>query len=479
MRNYIFLLVAAMFCAATVNAQSKDFSGSWQGKMDIGKQITIIFHFKKAGDSYTGTLDCPEQNAKGVPLNNVTVKGDSVTAELKVSNVIYAGVLTGDSTVDGKWQQGGGAIALNVKRIPDVKPVALKRPQTPVPPYNYNSEDVEYDNADKSVHFGATFTYPKTGSNFPTAILITGSGSQDRDETILGHKPFAVLADYLTKKGYAILRIDDRGTGKTTGSLINVTSADFAKDIEAGLAYVKTRNEVNKNKLGLIGHSEGGVIAPMVAAEHKEIDFIVLWAGPMIGGLKTNTEQNGFSLRKAGIDSVAVEAFKQLHSKELSQYAVSADISALHVNVKRVYDEWRKQQPANVLTALGASDSTVVGMTLNNLYDGLYSNSWMRFFITHDFAADLAKVHCRVLALNGDLDTQVDAAANLQLIDDILGKNNPHNPYTIVKLKGLNHLFQTAVTGDVGEYGTIEETIAPQALKTIGDWMGANVMNRK
>lgn len=471
------LLVAATLATVSAGAQLKDFSGSWQGKMDIGKPITIIFHFIKKGGAYTGTLDCPEQNAKGVQLTTITVKGDSVMAELKAANVVYAGSLTGDSTIAGKWMQGGSEVTLNVKQVKEMSAVAEK-PQTPKPPFPYNTEDVEYDNADRSVHFGATFTYPKTGGTFPTAILITGSGQQDRDETVMGHKPFAVLADYLTKKGYAVLRVDDRTIGKTTGSLANVTSADFAKDVEAGLAYLKTRSEVNKKKIGLIGHSEGGVIAPMVAATHTEIDFVVLWAAPVIGGLNTNVEQNGHSLLKAGINDDAVNAFKQLHAKELALFATSPNVNALNMEVKKVYEDWKRRQPSATLTALYAGDSSIVGKSIYEIYDGLYNLAWMRFFIMHNFAADLAKVHCKVLAVNGELDQQVDAKTNLAAIDSILKQNN-NRAYAVIPLKGLNHLFQTAVTGDVSEYSVIQETIAPQALKTIRDWMDDNVLNRK
>jgi fermentation-respiration switch protein FrsA (DUF1100 family) len=204
----------------------------------------------------------------------------------------------------------------------------------------------------------------------------------------------------------------------------------------------------------------------------------VLWGAPMIGGLKTNVEQNAHSLKNAGIDSASVEAFKQLHTKALSSFATASDVTALNTTIRQVFDEWRKHQPANVLSALAAGDSTVVGQGIYAIYDGLYKINWMRFFITHNFAADLAKVHCNVLAVNGGLDQQVDAKANLAAIDSVLKKNNNHG-YAIVALKGLNHLFQTAGTGDVSEYETIEETIAPQALKTIGDWMDANVLNKK
>ncbi len=475
----VAIFLAAIILASQLHAQTKDFTGAWAGKMNAGKEVTIIFHFtKKADGSYAGTLDSPDQNVKGIALSSVAVNGDSLVAALAAGGVTYRSMLTADTILTGTWAQRGASLPLVLKHAAEKEVAEIRKPQTPVPPFSYNSEDVEYDNADKSVHFGATFTFPKTGGTFPTAILITGSGQQDRDETILGHKPFAVLADYLTKKGYAILRVDDRGMGKTTGTLVNVTSADFAKDVEAGLAYIKTRPEVDKTKIGLIGHSEGGNIAPMVAAENKDIYFIVLWAGAIEGGLITNVEQNAHSLLRAGLDSVSVNAFKQLHTKELSLFAKDANTQTLDPDIKKVFDTWRAKQPANVLSTLHITDSSFIGQNIYAAYHSLYNLAWMRFFISHNFAADLARVRCKVLALNGDLDQQVNAQRNLSLIDSVLKANNNHK-YSTVHLKGLNHLFQTAVTGDVSEYASIQETIAPQALQAIGDWMDIKVLHAR
>jgi len=473
------MALAVLFFTAQLTAQTRDFSGTWQGTMNAGREITILFHFIKGKDAtYSGTMDVPLQSAKGIIINKITVTGDSLVATISAANIVFKSAATNDSTLDGHWLQGGANLPLVLHHIVQQQVAEILKPQTPVPPFAYNSDSVEYDNADRSVHFGATFTSPKTGGSFPTALLITGSGQQDRDETIFGHKPFAVLADYLTKKGYAVLRIDDRGIGKTTGTLKDVTSADFAADVEAGIAYLKTRPDVDKSKIGLIGHSEGGAIAPMVAAKHPELNFIVLWAGPLAGGLKINVEQNGYSLQKAGIDDASVNAFKQLHTKELMLFDKAADVSSLNIQVKKVYGSWKEKQPDSVLNNLHATDTAIVGKSIYAIYDGLYDLAWMRFFIIHDFAADLAKVHCNVLAINGDMDKQVDAAMNLHVVDSVLKKNGSHTYKTVV-LKGLNHLMQPATTGDVAEYATIDITIAPEALKTIGDWLDAAVLGKK
>lgn len=475
MRNTILMVPLLLLCALG-KAQTKNMAGIWEGSLHAGVQIHLLFNFtQSAPDSLTGTMDSPDQHVKGMALTKVGLAGDTLTVELTPARAVYKAVFLNDTTLTGIWQQGGAELPMVLKHVQHataVKPVT--RPQTPMPPFSYNTEDVEYDNADKSIHFGATFTYPKTGRPFATMLLITGSGAQDRDETILGHKPFAVLADYLTKRGYAVLRVDDRGVGKTTGSMANATSADFAKDVRAGIAYLKTRNNVDTHKIGLVGHSEGGVIAPMVAAANKDIAFVVLWGAPMAGGLVINTEQNAAALQKAGISSDAVAAFKQLHTKALGLFSAATNTAMLNKQLQEVFTNWRQTQPQAVLTALAVTDSTIIGRRVNNLYDGLYNLSWMRFFITHNFVADLAKVDCPVLAINGELDTQVDAPTNLAIIESVLKKNN-NKSYQVVPLKGLNHLLQTAVSGEVSEYANINETISPLALDTIGLWLDTHI----
>jgi pimeloyl-ACP methyl ester carboxylesterase len=358
--------------------------------------------------------------------------------------------------------------------VPAKNSAAPARPQTPVPPFSYHSEDLEYDNADRSIHFGATLTYPNSGGPFTTILLITGSGIQDRDETVFGHKPFAVLADFLTKKGYAVMRVDDRTAGKTTGSVTNATSADFEKDVEAGLNYLETRPEVNKNKLGVLGHSEGAVIAAMVASQRKDIDFIIMWAAPIVGGAMMSAQQNMSSLKKNGLDSPAVESFGTLFLEETSSFKNYNDSTGLHDNIKKIFVHWKDHQPDSILQQLNVSGDSLLGHNYFDMYEGLFQLPWMRYFMTHDFAGDLAKVKCKVLAINGSKDTQVPAEENLKLIRNILEKNG-NKSFTTIELPGLNHLLQTADTGDFSEYISISETISPLALQAIGDWLDKTV----
>ena len=345
------------------------------------------------------------------------------------------------------------------------------RPQTPRPPYNYDSEEVEYDNADKTVHYGATFTKPRGVKSFPTVIIITGSGAQDRDGTIFSHKLYWVLADYLTNHGIAVLRVDDRGKGKSTlgNDPKQLTSQVFSTDVETSLNYLLSRNDLDKKKIGLIGHSEGGIIAPMVAGRRKDIAFVVLWGAAAVGGLEINTQQNVYALKRAKIDSTAVEAFAQLHKKVLSQLATVSK-EELDKQVTSIFTEWKASQSKETLTRLYVAESSIVGQEVHKMYHSLYDINWMRYFVSYDPATDLRKLTCPVLAINGMKDTQVDATTNLAVIKESLTKaGNKH--FQIKALPSLNHLLQTADTGDVSEYEKIEETMAPSAMELIAKWV--------
>ncbi len=355
--------------------------------------------------------------------------------------------------------------------------VAKPQQQKPVPIVTYDSEEVEYNNADKTVHYGATLTKPRNAKNFATVIIISGSEQQDRDGTLMGHKFYWVLADYLTKQGIAVLRVDDRGVGKSTigPDPKLLTSKSFSYDVEASFNYLLSRPDIDKKKIGLIGHSEGGIIAPMVAARRKDIGFIILWAGPIIGGLQTNLEQNVYNLKKAGIDSNSVNAFKELHKAVLSIFS-STSMEALDESVNTIFTAWKAKQTKETLAALYVTDHSIVGQNINTIYHSLFDLEWMRFFISYDPASDLAKVSCPVLAINGTKDTQVDAKENLSLIRTTLTKSANKN-FQVTALPALNHFLQTAQTGDVAEYATIEESISPLALSLMAGWIKDQMSN--
>ncbi|HEX3821259.1 MAG TPA: alpha/beta fold hydrolase, partial [Candidatus Sulfotelmatobacter sp.] len=340
---------------------------------------------------------------------------------------------------------------LVLKRLKDQAEIERRRPQNPTRPYPYREEEVHYDNKVQNVTLAATLTIPEGKGPFPGVVLITGSGPQDRDESLMGHKPFLVLSDYLTRHGIAVLRADDRGTGMSTGVFANATTADFATDAEAGIEYLKTRTEINPHKIGLIGHSEGGVIAPMVAARNKDVAFIVMMAGTGVPGDQV-LEAQGEAISIANGTSPTEAARKAAKEKEiLTLIETEKDDAKLE---KELRDKMAGDIPEGQ-----------VGAQIKQA-----TSPWFRYFLTYDPATALRKLTCPVLAIDGSLDKQVLPSQNLPAIRKALEEaGNKH--FEIDELAGLNHLFQTAKTGSPAEYAEIEETIAPAALETISSWI--------
>jgi uncharacterized protein len=345
------------------------------------------------------------------------------------------------------------------------------RPQTPQPPYTYNVDSVEYDNSDKSVHLGATFTYPKSGGPFITLLMITGSGLQDRDETIFNHHPFAVIADHLTKKGYAVLRVDDRNMGKSKGDIKNATSADFANDVLAGFNYLLQRKEVNKNKIGLIGHSEGGLIAPLVYTKEPRVAFIISLAGSGISGKEIAFKQT--EMVKKFMSDDAYQALYSLNKKTLQiiyDNASTPDSITLD-KIKTSFEDWKKSTPDSILKSMHF-DQVTTKIYLTQIKKQLVP--WTKYFLVTDPAQFWEKVKCPVLALNGEKDIQVDPSENIPAITKALQQAGNKNVTTKV-FPGLNHLFQHCTKCTIQEYGELEETFSPEVLDTIGKWLDENI----
>jgi len=434
-------------------AKPSDIDGAWMGSLDTGAvKLRVVFHIVNTEDGLTATLDSPDQGAKDIPINSVTRDGVKLKIESKIIDGVFEGTIAADlSSIDGKWTQHGNTMPLLLKRVKDQAELELKRPQNPVKPYPYREDEVTYDNKEQNVTLAATFTIPQGTGPFPAVLLITGSGPQDRDETLLGHKPFLVLSDYLTRHGIAVLRADDRGVGKSAGVFAKATTADFATDAEAGVAYLKTRVEVNPHKIGLIGHSEGAVIAPMVAARNKDVAFIVMMAGTGVPGDQVLVAQSeaiqvasGKNPEEAAKDAAKERELLKLVETEKDQAVLEKDL---------------KEKLA------GEVPEAQMGVQISEV-----TSPWFRYFLTYDPATALRKVTCPVLVLNGEKDKQVLPSQNLPAIRKALEEaGNKH--FEIDELPGLNHLFQTAKTGSPMEYAQIEETMSPVALEKIATWI--------
>jgi pimeloyl-ACP methyl ester carboxylesterase len=469
----IILIIAILGIEFGSFAQTKDITGLWEGKLNVGVELRIVFQFTKNADgTYKATMDSPDQNAKGIPCNKVTLSGDSVITEISIAQAVYKAAIVNDSTLSGKFEQAGRSLPLVVKHVEKVS-APVGRKQTPKPPFNYNSDDIVYYNADSSLHFGATFTYPKTGGPFTTAILITGSGQQDRDETILNHKPFAVIADYLTSNGYAVLRVDDRAVGKTSfGDVWKATSADFAKDVEAGLAYLNTRKEVNKNKIGLIGHSEGGLIADIVGSRNKNISFIIMLAGPGIDGATVLAGQTEAILVASGGSKETAAAYKSLYQKIISNSKEKDTALAITKSIDD-YKQWKKTTDPKIVDTLEMNNDAEALKAIRQMIKQ-FSIPWFRYFFETDPAYYIRQLQCKVLALCGSKDLQVLPEQNLTAIKSAL-KKSESKKYETIELPALNHMFQHCNACTIQEYGQLEETFAPEALEIMLKWLNKNI----
>lgn len=437
----------------------------YEGTLKAGAvEIRLVFHlFKQKDGSYAGTMDSPDQGARDIALDTVSVKDDAVRVELTAAKLVFEGKRNNDGQeIAGTFKQAGQAFPLTLKRV--ARATESRRPQLPRPPFPYDAIEVTYENKPAGVKLAGTLTVPRGEGPFPAVLLITGSGPQDRDETLFGHKPFLVLADYLTRRGIAVLRVDDRGVGGSTGSTRDATSADFAQDVEAGVAFLKSRPEINADQIGLIGHSEGGIIAPLVASRSKDIAFIVLLAGTGLPGADVLYAQAAAILKVAGADADELARNKSLQERMIAVVRSEKDNALAEKKLRTQMEEWADRFPKAEKQQALASLPLLEGQVKMVL------TPWFRHFLDYDPRPALRKVRCPVLALNGSKDVQVDAKVNLAAIAAAL-KEGGNRDVTVQELPGVNHLFQTCKTGAVSEYGTIEETLAPVVLETIALWI--------
>ena len=473
----VILLMSVAALAAPVASTPPDLAGIWQGVLKIGGiELRLVIKVSKTErEQYTATLDSPDQGAKDIPASLVSFTNGDVKIEIKVISGVFTGKMSDDNTITGEWKQGPAALPLIMKRT-DKAPEAPRRPQEPQKPFPYKDEEVRYDNPKAGIKLAGTLTIPTAGGPFPAAILISGSGPQDRDEALLGHKPFLVLADYLTRQGIAVLRFDDRGVGKSTGEFAKATSADFATDVLAGVEYLQTRQEINPKQIGLIGHSEGGLIAPMVAAQSPAVAFIVLMAGPGISGEEILYLQSALIARASGAPETAIAKNLALSKKTFAVIKAEPDNA---VAERKLHPIWT--QALNALTDEEKKALDFTGGSPDSLFQTQIKqllSPWFRYFLFYDPQLALQKVKCPVLALNGEKDLQVPPKENLTAIAQAL-KAGGNKKFITKELASLNHLFQTATTGAPIEYNKIEETISPQALQTLGDWILAQTQPQR
>ena len=457
------LISTILFFFAPFVLFGQDITGQWNGILKVqGVQLRLVFHVNKAENGYTSTMDSPDQNANGIPVTTTTFENQVLKFTVANAGIAYEGTLGQAGTVAGTFKQGGQSFSLDLTREVFEK---KGRPQEPVKPYPYYSEEVVFENTKAGIQLAGTLTLPKQGgSNYPAVVLITGSGAQNRDEELLGHKPFLVLSDYLTRNGIAVLRFDDRGTASSKGDFKSATSKDFAEDVEAALKFLNTRKEIDKNQIGLTGHSEGGTIAQMVAAKDKNLAFIVLLAGVGIPGDELLLRQSELIGRASGLNEEHLKWAKKVNTTVYSLVKKSTNDDSLKRDLREYLNKEFKGNPNSGKPA-AMSDDDFVSANVNEL-----TKPWLQYFIKYDPTPALEKVRCPVLAINGEKDLQVPAQVNLEAIRKAIEKGGNKN-VTTKELPGLNHLFQESKTGLPAEYGTIEQTISPAALDVVTKWI--------
>ena len=453
---------AIAFILSIVSAYSQDISGDWSGTAKRGnKEITFVFNIEQENSTYSSTMSVPTFRISGIKPSATTFTNGTLIVDGSNVGMNYEGVFNNEAQqFEGTYKEGGIQMILNLKKGA-VKTEDLRRPQEPVKPYPYYDEEVVFENTEAEITLAGTLTLPSKKGKFPVVILISGSGPQDRDESFMGHKPFLVLSDYLTKQGIGVLRFDDRGHGESTGDFGNATTEDFSKDVLSAITYLRTRNDVDINNIGLIGHSEGGIIAPLVANNSKDVAFMVLLASTGISGTELSVMQSK-TLRQFPVkDEVAYE-------KNTRKAIAIVTSNKSDLEIKNELTTHYNTFIRPILTSLNVPEEKINLFIESQLKTSL--KPWSRYFLQYNPADEIEKLQIPVLSLNGTKDTQVNAKTNQEGIRKALIKGN-NQDYKIVELKNLNHFFQECETGKMDEYRKIEQTFSPTALKEISNWI--------
>lgn len=460
--NVVFVVSFFIGLAVPSFLLAQDISGTWHGKLSLpgGNSLTIVFHINRTDQgTYITTLDSPDQGANNIKTASTSYQDSILTVQIPGINANYNGRLNATAdAIEGTFMQGM-PLSLNLVKG---EPSLLKRPQEPQPPFPYRSEEVSVRNEQDGITLAGTLTLPQKGSRFPAVVLVTGSGAQDRNEEIHGHKPFLLIADYLTRHGIAVLRCDDRGTAASQGDHANATNEDFANDAEAMVNYLRSRKEINSKKIGIIGHSCGGTIAFIAGAKNPNIAFIISLAGVAVRGDSLLLTQTEAAFKSKGMPDAVWQTMKPALQHQYSVVLRQTDKSVDEIR-KELYTNATKPMSPEQLKDLNMVQQ--ITAQINSI-----TTPWFLHLMRYDPTEDLKKIKCPVLALNGDKDIQVDAAMNLNAIQQKISGNGNKN-VTIKTYPQLNHLFQTCQLGTLEEYRQLEETMNPEVLKDMTEWI--------
>jgi hypothetical protein len=465
MKNIVAVVLLTVLCAASPASAQSSIEGTWLGTLTVqGLKLRLALKVSRTAEgTLLAKLDSIDQGATDLPVDEIVHDGAAVRFAARRLGLTYSGSLDATAKmIRGEMKQGGATLPLTFERV-DTAPT-LSRPQDPVKPYPYTEQEVRYRNIREGVELAGTLTVPAGEGPHPAVVLITGSGAQDRDETIAGHRPFLVLADYLTRRGIAVLRSDDRGVGGSSGGSLDDTTETFAGDALAAVAMLKERPDIDPRRIGLLGHSEGAAVAAIAATRSRDVAYVVMLAGLGQTGEEVIVTQTEVMQRRLGLSPAAVDATRTTLRRIFAALRSERDAAAAVARMQRVMDEQAAAIPEAVRQEFESVRKTLAAQLR------MYTSGWFRYFIDYDPAIHLRKVKVPVLAVTGEVDLQAPPRENLPRIEKAL-KAAGNRRVTVLEMPRLNHLLQTATTGLPTEYAAIEETIAPKMLEAIAAWI--------
>lgn len=447
----LFLLFTFLFSISTF----AQIEGTWNGAIELPTvKLPFVLHVTKENNQLKATFDSPDQGGFGIEIPEIRFEENTLYLKHPQMMMTYKGVLQSNNTIKGTFMQGGQSFTLDLTQ----GEFKRNRPQEPKPKFNYKIEDVTFENKEAKIKLAGTLTTPHGNGKFPTVILVAGSGPNDRDEELFGHKPFLVIADYLTQRGYAVLRYDKRGVASSEGDFAAATVFDFANDTKAAIEYLKSRKEIDSKKIGIWGHSEGGQVAQIVAAQDPLVHFIILMASPAIGGDEILMHQTKVLAENAKLSQSEIDELQDENKAVYSIIKQGKDIASIKKELVTYFKSNKNYKDA--------TDSQINGKAASLATD------WMKAFLQFNSQEYLSKINCHVLALNGNKDIQVPATENLASIAAHIGNKDK---LLVMAYRDLNHMFQPANTGMPDEYGEIETTIEPKVLEDIINWLNKTV----
>ena len=459
----IFIIICLSIISAFSIAQS-DYSGIWQGAIENGKsKILIVFRISEEESKLKASIDIPEQMVLDYKNIKANVKDDSLIINLAAFKASYKAIRINDS-LEGIWYQSGMELPLNMELTPEDKAFSVKRPQTPEPPFPYICKEVTFYNKKAKIKLAGTLTIPDTTKQWPVVVLVSGSGPQDRNEEIAKHKPFLVIADYFTRNGIAVLRYDDRGVGKSEGVFGNATTIYFCNDAEAAVSFLAKLPYIDKNSIGIVGHSEGGIIALMQASKNKSLRFVISMAGVSIPCLQLLVMQNDKIMEGMGVEEDVRDFFWNYYTAFYNLLLVEKSSDSLKNKAIRLFDESIKVLSDEQQTEYHLNHNFVTSLLMEA------SSPWFKYFISIIPSNYISKIKINVLAINGAKDVQVPAEANIEAFNTYINPQRGIYKESHI-FPGLNHLFQPCNTGMTSEYAMIETTIDPHVLYYMTEWI--------